>query len=78
MVNLTGMGPGGGEGPTDKFVLQMSYDPALLMGGSEADMAAAGEIYLATFDTGTQTWKNAILGNHGAERRLTARPGGLD
>ena len=71
VVNLTGMGPGGGEGQTDTFVLQMSYNPALLTGG-EADMAAAGEIYLATFDIGTQTWKNAILGNHGDNSGGTA------
>ena len=77
VVNLTGMGPGGGEGQTDKFVLQMSYDPTLLIGGSEADMAAAGGIYLATFDAGTQTWKNAILGNHGDNSGGTANVQGV-
>lgn len=55
VLNLTGI-------DTTKFVLQMSYDPI----DGEAAAAAAGHIYLAWLNTNTDTWLNAIAGNHGS------------
>jgi autotransporter-associated beta strand protein len=69
VVNLTGMDDG--TGLTDIFVLQMTYDPTLMVGvGDEDALASAGKIYLAWLDPdgagpGTAFWKNAVQGNHG-------------
>ncbi|MBI1367865.1 MAG: hypothetical protein GC162_04340 [Planctomycetes bacterium] len=60
VINLTGI-------DTTKFVLQMNYAPI----ANEAVLAAAQQIRLAWLDTNTNTWKNAILGNHGANVGLT-------
>ncbi|HUU85119.1 MAG TPA: PEP-CTERM sorting domain-containing protein, partial [Phycisphaerae bacterium] len=62
VVNLTGMDDG--SGLTDIFVLQVTYDPALLP-GDENTMASAGQIYLAWLDPGTSLWTNAVDGNSG-------------
>jgi len=78
IVEITGMnGAAGGttHTQTDKFVLQMSYNPADLQatmnatGKTEAQLAAAGFLYLGWLDTqGTETtaddvWRNAVEGN---------------
>jgi len=67
VVNLTGMDDG--TGLTDYFVLQMTYDPDLLVystaGWDENDLASVGGIYLAWLDPGTSLWTNAVLGNYG-------------
>ena len=68
VLNLSGMSNGGS---TDTFVLQMKYDPNELSGGlaNESALAAGGAIHLAWLDS--STWKNAILGNVGANSGAT-------
>lgn len=66
VVNLTGMTNGtvgNTATQTDRFVLQMTYNEALL-GGFETDGAANQRIFLAWNDNGS--WVNAVLGNQGA------------
>lgn len=58
VVNLTGT-----DG--DTFVLQMSYDASLL-NTTEADAVSKGLLYLASFDTASGMWVNAVALNHGA------------
>ena len=55
----------GNSGQTDPFVLQMTYNPALLPlgAGSEGQWAANEGIYLGWLDNGT--WVNAVTGNYG-------------
>lgn len=61
VLSLTGLG-------TDKFVLEISYDPALLPGGaaSEASLLASKSIYLGWLDP-SGLWRNAVLGNSDAD-----------
>jgi fibronectin-binding autotransporter adhesin len=65
VLNLSGMVNSSGE--LDVFTLQLTYDPTALPGGvdAEADLAAAGSIYLATNPTTTIYWENAVLSNVG-------------
>jgi len=78
IVEITGMnGAAGGttHTQTDKFVLEMSYNPADLQatmnatGKTETQLAADGLLYLGWLDTqGTETtaddvWRNAVEGN---------------
>jgi fibronectin-binding autotransporter adhesin len=60
VVNLTGMGNTGGTGFTDTFILQMSYNEALL-NGFETFGVAQGNIKIA-WKNGTE-WVNAVTGN---------------
>jgi fibronectin-binding autotransporter adhesin len=60
VVNLTGMGNAGGTGFTDTFILQMSYNEALL-NGFESFGVAQGNIKIA-WKNGTE-WVNAVTGN---------------
>ncbi len=52
---------------TQKYVLEMDYDPTLFRYPntvfSEAELAAWGLIYLATYNQTTGVWENAILKN---------------
>ena len=53
-------------GLDNTYVLQMSYDENLLPNGfPESTFAALGLIYLATFDTGSGEWVNAVDTNGG-------------
>jgi fibronectin-binding autotransporter adhesin len=80
VVNLSGMG----AGVTDTFVLQMSYNEALLgvdgpsAAQHEAAGAALGRIFLAWNDGGT--WVNAVTGNTGGTAQFFNRDysAGLD
>jgi fibronectin-binding autotransporter adhesin len=60
VVNLTGMGNAGGTGFTDTFILQMSYNEALL-DGFETFGVNEGNIVIA-WKNGTE-WVNAVNGN---------------
>ena len=64
VLNLSGMTNSGSQ--TDLFVLQMSYDPYLLAGGTAAaaGLAAAGDIYLVS-QNGNGQWVNATSLNIG-------------
>jgi fibronectin-binding autotransporter adhesin len=61
VVNLTGMGNAGGTGFTDTFILQMSYNEALL-DGFESFGVTHGNIVIAWKD-GLGNWINAVNGN---------------
>jgi hypothetical protein len=65
IVCLGGMAPSGDE--ISPFVLQMTYDPALLPlgAGSEGLWASDERIYLAYLDPSDDKWENAIDGNIG-------------
>jgi hypothetical protein len=67
VVDLSGMTLSGTSGQTSPFVLQMSYNPTLLPGGSgnEALWAAYKRIYLGWLDPATDIWENAIDGDFG-------------
>ncbi|MGA2616425.1 MAG: autotransporter-associated beta strand repeat-containing protein [Thermoguttaceae bacterium] len=68
VVSLGGMTLGGGS-QTSPFVLQMSYNPAMLYDGpGEATEAAEGLIYLAWLDPGDGQWENAVQGNVGSSQ----------
>ena len=56
------------QGQTSPFVLQMTYNPALLPGGAgnEGVWAADQRICLAWLNPNTDTWQNAVLGNFGS------------
>jgi fibronectin-binding autotransporter adhesin len=60
VVNLTGMGNAGGTGFTDTFILQMSYNEALL-DGFESFGVTEGNIVIAWKDG--SNWVNAVNGN---------------
>jgi fibronectin-binding autotransporter adhesin len=60
VVNLTGMGNAGGTGFTDTFILQMSYNEALL-NGFESFGVTQGNIKIV-WKNGTE-WVNAVTGN---------------
>jgi fibronectin-binding autotransporter adhesin len=60
VVNLTGMGNTGGTGFTDTFILQMSYNEALL-DGFESFGVTEGNIVIA-WKNGIE-WVNAVNGN---------------
>jgi hypothetical protein len=60
VVNLTSMGNAGGTGFTDTFILQMSYNEALL-DGFESFGVTEGNIVIA-WKNGTE-WVNAVNGN---------------
>ena len=60
VVNLSGMVKTTGH-ETDPFAFQMSYDPSLLVGGTEAQFIAAQGIFLVSNDSGV--WQNAVLDN---------------
>jgi len=66
VVDLSGMGLSG-TAQTDPFVLQMTYNPALLPGGAgnEGLWASNEAIYLGWLNPNTHTWQNAIDGNYG-------------
>jgi uncharacterized repeat protein (TIGR03803 family) len=74
VLNLSGMSNSANEpAPSDPFVLQMSYDQALLK--NEAAQAAGGAIYLAWLNptggpSGVPLWQNAILGDTGNNATL--------
>ena len=64
VLNLTGMGTTGSPTHTDPFVLEMTYDPALLI----SNPTKPGAIYLAWLDPtggpgGVPIWQNAVLGD---------------
>jgi hypothetical protein len=71
VLRLTGMNNSLASPQTDKFVLQMKYSEAELLihlagGRTEADVAAAGLLYLETWDPTLGTsgmWANAISTN---------------
>jgi hypothetical protein len=65
IVCLSGMASSGGE--TSPFVLQMTYNPALLPfgSGSEGLWASDEQICLAYLDPSDGKWENAIQGNIG-------------
>jgi hypothetical protein len=56
----------GNSGQTDPFVLQMTYNPALLPGGAgnEGVWASNQWLYLGALDNGT--WIDAVNGNYGS------------
>ena len=74
VLNLAGMSNSASEpAPSDPFVLQMTYDPALLK--NELAQAADGAIYLAWLNPtagpgGVPLWQNAILGDTGNNATL--------
>jgi hypothetical protein len=72
VVKITGMVNSTGS-QTDPFVLQMTYDPSLLViqaGWTEAIVASYGGIYVAWLDTSTNLWENAVAGNTGGSNRF--------
>jgi hypothetical protein len=66
VVSLSGMALDG-TSQTSPFVLQMTYNPALLPLGSDSEglWAADKRIYLAWLDPGDGKWENAVAGNVG-------------
>jgi hypothetical protein len=69
VVNLTGLTPGAESagGATDPFVLQMSYNPALLPKGGtlENTLATNKLINLLSFNSTTSLWDRAVDDNTG-------------
>ena len=84
VLNLTGVAPSGsgthyGSHQTDKFVLQMNYDPSqllILWGETEAQAVTSGALYLGYLDLGADglvggtgsnadRWVRAVDGNFG-------------
>lgn len=67
VVDLSGMSSAG-TGQTSPFVLQMTYNPALLpLGvGSQGLWASNEWLYLGWLNPNTDTWQNAVLGNYGS------------
>jgi hypothetical protein len=63
VLNLSGMANSGSQ--TDKFTLRMSYSPSALSNDAETTLAAAGQIYLVSYNVTTSLWENAVLSNFG-------------
>jgi hypothetical protein len=66
IVQLSGMAFNGDQ--TSPFVLQMTFNPALLPGGAgnEGLWAADERIYLGWLNPSDGKWENAVLGNFGS------------
>ncbi|NDC63026.1 MAG: PEP-CTERM sorting domain-containing protein [Planctomycetia bacterium] len=54
------------------WALQMQYDPAVL-GGNEATLAAAGDLFLSWRKPATNTWVNSVDGNTGGTKQFFQR-----
>ncbi len=59
VVDVSGMALSGGNGQTAPFVLQMTYNPGLILSPNELP-------YLGWLNPNTGIWENAVLGNYGS------------
>jgi hypothetical protein len=59
VVDVSGMALSGGNGRTAPFVLQMTYNPGLILSPNELP-------YLGWLNPNTGIWENAVLGNYGS------------
>ncbi len=78
VLQLSGMvNTGGALGQADPYVLEMTYDPSLIVympGITENLLASGGWMYVAWLDpngggTGIPLWRNAVSGNYGGTSR---------
>jgi autotransporter-associated beta strand protein len=68
VVDITGMvNNGNPSGQTDPYVLEMTYSDLLFQFPAEEEsMRSDGRIFLAFLDSNDGMWKNAVLGDYGA------------